>query len=83
MGVFAVKRHAAGMADGLEARLSPPLPFIVGIRFTADQGLLVAMNVEDYYQNGKQWRFRLHEKSGKRHDVPAHHNALKQLPVVV
>ena len=33
------------------------------------------MKVEDYYQNGKRWWFRLHEKGGKRHEVPAHHNA--------
>jgi integrase/recombinase XerD len=33
------------------------------------------MRVEDYYQNGKRWWFRLHEKGGKLHDVPAHHNA--------
>ena len=24
---------------------------------------------------GKRWWFRLHEKGGKRHEVPAHHNA--------
>ena len=35
----------------------------------------VHMRVEDYYQNGKRWWFRLHEKGGKLHDVPAHHNA--------
>ena len=33
------------------------------------------MKVEDYYQNGKRWWIRLHEKGGKRHEVPAHHNA--------
>jgi integrase/recombinase XerD len=45
------------------------------------------MNVEDYSQEGKRWRFRLHEKggtpapasagggAGERHEVPAHHNA--------
>jgi len=33
------------------------------------------MNVEDYYQNGKRYWLRLHEKGGKRHEVPAHHNA--------
>ncbi len=38
-------------------------------------GAVCAMNVEDYYQNGKRWWLRLHEKGGKRHDVPAHHNA--------
>ena len=35
----------------------------------------VGMDVEDYYQQGKRWWFRLHEKGGKRHEVPAHHNA--------
>jgi len=33
------------------------------------------MRVEDYYQNGKRWWIRLHEKGGNRHEVPAHHNA--------
>lgn len=37
-------------------------------------GALVAMNVEDYYPQGKRWWVRLHEKGGKLHDVPAHHN---------
>ena len=36
-------------------------------------GALVAMNVEDYYPQGKRWWVRLHEKGGKMHDVPAHH----------
>jgi integrase/recombinase XerD len=31
------------------------------------------MNVEDYYQQGKRWWVRLHEKGGKHHEVPAHH----------
>jgi integrase/recombinase XerD len=35
----------------------------------------VTMNVEDYYQQGKRSWFRLHEKGGKFHEVPAHHNA--------
>jgi site-specific recombinase XerD len=35
----------------------------------------VKMNVEDYYQQGKRSSFRLHEKGGKFHEVPAHHNA--------
>ncbi len=38
-------------------------------------GAVVAMRVEDYYENGKRGWFRLHEKGGKRHEVPAHHNA--------
>lgn len=58
---------------------------IVGLRDRALVGLMcytfarvsatVHMRVEDYYQNGKRWWFRLHEKGGKRHEVPAHHHA--------
>lgn len=38
-------------------------------------GAVVGMNVGDYFQQGKRWWFRLHEKGGKRHEVPAHHKA--------
>jgi integrase/recombinase XerD len=34
---------------------------------------VIGMRVEDYYPNGKRWWFRLHEKGGKFHEVPAHH----------
>jgi site-specific recombinase XerC len=34
----------------------------------------VAMDVEDYHPKGKRWWVRLHEKGGKRHEMPAHHN---------
>lgn len=36
-------------------------------------GAVVAMRVEDYYPQGKRWWVRLHEKGGKRHEMPAHH----------
>jgi hypothetical protein len=36
-------------------------------------GAVVAMRVEDYYPGGKRWWVRLHEKGGKRHEMPAHH----------
>lgn len=35
----------------------------------------VGMNCEDYFQEGKRWWLRLHEKGGKEHVVPVHHNA--------
>lgn len=38
-------------------------------------GAVVGMNVEDYYPQGKRYWFRLNEKGGKRHEVPAHHKA--------
>ena len=36
-------------------------------------GAVIAMRVEDYYPQGKRWWVRLHEKGGKRHEMPAHH----------
>jgi len=38
-------------------------------------GAVIAMPVEDYFQQGKRWWFRFHEKGGKLHEVPAHHKA--------
>lgn len=38
-------------------------------------GAVTRMNVEDYYQNGKRWWLRLHEKGGRFHEVPVHHKA--------
>jgi site-specific recombinase XerD len=38
-------------------------------------GAVVRMDVDDYWQNGKRWWLRLHEKGGRHHEVPAHHNA--------
>src|ERR1051325_4353855 len=35
-------------------------------------GAVVAMNVEDFFQQKNRRWFRLHEKGGKRHDLPAH-----------
>src|SRR5271168_403450 len=34
----------------------------------------VAMRVEDYFGQGKRWWVRLHEKGGKVHEMPCHHN---------
>jgi integrase/recombinase XerD len=36
-------------------------------------GAVVGMQVGDYYENGKRWWLRLHEKGGTFHEVPAHH----------
>jgi site-specific recombinase XerC len=33
----------------------------------------VSLRVEDYYPAGKRWWLRLHEKGGKRHEMPVHH----------
>ena len=57
---------------------------VVGLRDRALIGIMaysfarvsaaVVMRVEDYYATGKRWWVRLHEKGGKRHEMPCHHN---------
>ena len=42
-------------------------------------GAVTGMRVEDYYQNGKRWWMRLHEKGGKFHELPVHHTAEEYL----
>jgi integrase/recombinase XerD len=39
----------------------------------------IGMNVEHYYSEGRRTWFRLHEKGGKEHCVPAHHKAEEYL----
>ena len=66
--------------DGSEAQV----PDLVGLRdraliavmtfALARIGAVVGMRVEDYYPVGKRWWVRLHEKGGKRHEMPTHHN---------
>ena len=41
--------------------------------FYQPREFVVAMKVEDYYPGGKRWWLRLHEKGGKRHEMPVHH----------
>jgi integrase/recombinase XerD len=58
---------------------------IIGLRDRALIGLMcytfarvsamVNMRIEDYFESGKRWSVRLHEKGGKVHPVPCHHNA--------
>jgi site-specific recombinase XerD len=58
---------------------------VVGLRDRALIGLMIysfgrigavtKMQVGDYYQNGKRYWIRLHEKGGKFHEVPVHHSA--------
>jgi len=37
-------------------------------------GAAVKMRVEDFYTQGRRGWVRLHEKGGKQHEMPAHHN---------
>jgi site-specific recombinase XerD len=44
---------------------------------------IAGMNVEDYYQQGKRWWVRLHEKGGKHHELPVHHKAEEYLDAYI
>lgn len=85
---YVVKRGKTPVLKAEQARLlldSIDTGTITGLRDRVLIGVMVysfarvnaviSMRVEDYYQSGKRWWFRLHEKGGKRHEVPAHHNA--------
>ena len=71
--------EARQLLDGIDRRS------ISGLRDRALIGVLVysfarvsaaiGMNVNDYFAQGRRMWFRLHEKGGKHHEVPAHHNA--------
>jgi integrase len=87
-----IKKGKTPVLSGSEARQlldSIPANTLVGLRDRALIGVMVysfarvgavtAMNVEDYFQQGKRFWFRLHEKGGKLHEVPAHHTAEEYL----
>ena len=83
-----VKRGKTPVLTADEARKlldSIEVSTLIGLRDRALIGVMVysfarvsatvSMKVEDFYAEGKRWWLRLHEKGGKRHEVPAHHNA--------
>ena len=63
---------------------SIPIETLIGLRDRALIGLMiytfarvgaaVGMRVEDYYVQGRRGWVRLHEKGGKEHTMPTHHN---------
>lgn len=87
-----VKKGKTPVLDAVEARMlldSIDTSTIIGLRDRALVGVMVysfarvsaalGMQVEDYFPQGRRMWFRLHEKGGKRHEVPAHHNAEQYL----
>jgi site-specific recombinase XerD len=83
-----VKRGKTPVLTADEARLlldSIDTSTVVGLRDRALIGTMVfsfarvsavcGMKVEDFYHIGRRTWIRLHEKGGKFHEVPAHHNA--------
>jgi site-specific recombinase XerD len=84
---YSTKRGKTPVLSAEEARQlldSLDTSSVVGLRDRALIGLMVytfarvgaaiGMNVEDWYFQNRRWWVRLHEKGGKRHEMPAHHN---------
>ena len=91
-------KQARELLDSISLATADPetgalLPDLVGLRDRAligtmvfsfaRVGAVVKMDVKDYWQNGKRWWLRLHEKGGKHHEVPCHHNAEAYLDAYV
>ncbi len=89
---YVVKKGKTPVLDAEQAREllnAIDTSTIMGLRDRALIGVMVysfarvsavlGMNAEDYYQQGRRMWFRLHEKGGKYHEVPAHHNAEQYL----
>jgi site-specific recombinase XerD len=83
------KTPVLSRADMRKLLDSIDITHVVGLRDRALLGLMVYsfarvsavvnMKAKDYYQNGKRWWIRLHEKGGKFHEVPVHHLAEEYL----
>jgi integrase/recombinase XerD len=93
---FSVKRGKTPVLTAEEARQlldSIDTATLIGLRDRALIAVMVYsfarvaaaldMKVEDYYTEGRRAWFRLHEKGGKRHEVPAHHNAENYLDAYI
>ena len=85
---YVIKKGKTPVLTAKEARElfdSIDISNIAGLRDRALIGVMVysfarvsatlGMNVEDVYTKGRRMWFRLHEKGGKYHEVPAHHHA--------
>lgn len=64
-----------GIGDGDLIRLRDRALISVCLYSFARIEAALGMDIGDYYPNGKRWWFRLREKGGKDHEMPAHHNA--------
>lgn len=89
---YSVKRGKTPVLDAKQARNlleSIDVGNIIGLRDRAliaimiysfaRIGAVVGMNARDYYPDGKRWWIRLHEKGGKLHEIPVHHEAEQYL----
>ena len=85
---YVIKKGKTPVLESSEAReliQAIDTSTVIGLRDRALIGVMVysfarisatlGMNIGDYVQRGRRMWFRLHEKGGKFHEVPAHHKA--------
>ena len=70
--------EARTLLDSIDATSLPGLRdrALIGLMvYTfARVGAAISMRVEDFYVQGRRGWVRLHEKGGKEHEMPTHHN---------
>ena len=74
-----LERIATGTLAGLRDRALLSVMLYSFARVSA----VLGMRRQDYFGQGSRGWLRLHEKGGKRHDVPAHHRAAAALDAYV
>jgi integrase/recombinase XerD len=93
---YVVKRGKTSVLSPEQARKlldSIKTDSIVGLRDRAIIGVMVysfarvsavvKMKIGDYFDDGRRSWFRFHEKGGKRHEVPVHHNAQEYMDAYI
>jgi site-specific recombinase XerD len=93
---YSIKKGKTPVLNEQEARQlieSIETDSLIGLRDRALIGVMVysfarisavvAMNVGDYWHQGKRSFLRLHEKGGKDHEVPCHHKVIEYLDAYI
>ena len=78
-----VKQHLAAIDTGSLAGARDRALFSVMLYSFARVSAVLGMRRQDYFGQGSRGWLRLHEKSGKRHDVTAHHRAAAALDAYI
>jgi integrase/recombinase XerD len=83
LSVEETRQLLAGIDTGNVVGLRDRALIAVMVYSFARVGAVTKMKVKDYYSQGRRAWLRLHEKGGKRHEVPAHHKAEEYLDAYI
>ena len=74
-----LRRHRTGAAFRAAATRRDRALVSVMLYSFARVSAVIGMRRQDYFRQERRGWLRLHEKGGKRHDVPAHHRTAEAL----